>query len=255
MSKSPTGKIPYIAISTPNLEAPKILADTALICENLTADGLVHDLKEKLSPALKAHDLAFRALLEDKLYWYQVSKSFLQPTLTNSCNLNQGYERWHENYYTMRDGVMSAIPFPIRFFIGLLAYRGNMRNFYGQGTGRFSSEQISIFKQQIWENVNALLEESKQKRGRKGNVDAPFWVLGGEQPSDSDATLYGFIASGLVCTAAPETGSIIRSHPVIMDYADRIHNHHFQDYEKWEETLEDILLKGVEFWHSSCSTT
>ena len=33
---------------------------------------------------------------------------------------------------------------------------------------------------------------------------------------------------------APETQKILRSFPTIMDYADKIHQHYFPDYEHWE---------------------
>jgi len=72
LQKAPRGKIPYIAISKASSEPPTILADTTLICESLIENGLVDDLNADLSLVGKAQDLAFRALLEDKLYFYQV---------------------------------------------------------------------------------------------------------------------------------------------------------------------------------------
>ena len=85
--------------------------------------------------------------------------------------------------------------------VGLLAYRNVMKTLYGQGTGRFSGEEISSFRQQIWENVNALLVESRRNRTETDASDAMFWVLGGDGPSEADAVLFGFIAPALVCTA------------------------------------------------------
>ena len=32
----------------------------------------------------------------------------------------------------------------------------------------------------------------------------------------------------------PETRRVLRSFPMIMDYADKIHRHYFPDYEHWE---------------------
>jgi len=31
--------------------------------------------------------------------------------------------------------------------------------------------------------------------------DGPFWALGGDEPTEVDATLFGFIASSLICEA------------------------------------------------------
>lgn len=70
--KGPRGKIPYLALSNNESSRPEMLSDTALISEKLVADKLAEDLNAKLSPSEKAHDLALRALLEDKLYFYQV---------------------------------------------------------------------------------------------------------------------------------------------------------------------------------------
>ena len=71
--QSPRDKLPYISISRAD-SAPVILSDTALIVASFIDSGLLEDLNAKVSPAEKAHDLAIRALLEDKLYFYQVSK-------------------------------------------------------------------------------------------------------------------------------------------------------------------------------------
>lgn len=95
---------------------------------------------------------------------------------------------------------MASIPYPVRVLVGQLAYRKMSATFYGQGTSRFSAEEISVFKKQIWENVNALLMASSRKRG-SGGPDGMFFVLGGNAPTEADTTLFGFIASGLVCAA------------------------------------------------------
>jgi hypothetical protein len=60
-----------MSISKPN-STPVTLSDTSLIIANFTDEGLFEDLNAKLSPADKAHDLAIRSLLEDKLSFYQV---------------------------------------------------------------------------------------------------------------------------------------------------------------------------------------
>ena len=85
--------------------------------------------------------------------------------------------------------------------VGLLAHRGMKQTLHGQGTGRLSPDEIDSKKLEVWENVNALLVDAKSKGGSvKGRAKAaPFWVLGGSEPTESDTTVYGFIASGLVC--------------------------------------------------------
>ena len=81
LSKAPKGKIPYVSIISSKTDAgsgvsagpPTVLADSTLIIQKLVEEGVVEDLNASLSPTEKAHDLALQALLEDKLYFYQVS--------------------------------------------------------------------------------------------------------------------------------------------------------------------------------------
>ena len=75
LSKAPKGKIPYVAISSKadsGSQAPVILADSTLITQRVVEDGVTDDLNARLSPPEKALDSAIRALMEDKLYFYQV---------------------------------------------------------------------------------------------------------------------------------------------------------------------------------------
>ena len=79
LSQAPRGKIPYVALAKTDSDNPTstVLGDSTLIIEKLIKDDAVADLNVKLSPAEKAHDLALRALLEDKLYFYQVGCVFV----------------------------------------------------------------------------------------------------------------------------------------------------------------------------------
>ena len=71
--KGPRGKLPYIVTASPDsADSPTSFGDSALITKKFIDDGMIEDLNAKLSPVEKAHDLALRSLLEDKLYWYQV---------------------------------------------------------------------------------------------------------------------------------------------------------------------------------------
>lgn len=77
LSKAPKGKIPYLAISKSDSSLPPtLLADSTLIIEKLVEGGVFDDLNTQLSPTKKAYDLALRALLEEKLYFYGVSLPF-----------------------------------------------------------------------------------------------------------------------------------------------------------------------------------
>ncbi|KAJ4292055.1 hypothetical protein N0V90_009954 [Kalmusia sp. IMI 367209] len=207
----PKGKIPYLELATPS-EPTECLADSTLILRSLAERGAIEDINAHLNAAQKGQDLAIRALLEDKLYFYH------------------GHERWIKNYYTMRDHALWSIPYPIRLLVGILAYRANVRRLYEQGSGRFSYPEIRAFIREIWIGVNGLLEESR----RKASGDECFWVLGGAEPSEADATVYGFVVSVLVCDAGPESRDLLKNEfPVILDFAKRIHWRWFPDYEIW----------------------
>lgn len=191
-----------------------MIADSSQIIGRLVEDNLLPDLNADLGPLDRAHDMALRALLEEKLYFYQ------------------GYEKWHENYYTMRDHVLGAIPYPMRVLIGLLAYRGTMTTLHGQGTARFSGPEIASFREDIWKNINSLLD-AKKRLADERDIKPCFWVLGGDSPSEADVVLFGFIIGALICTASPHSQRVVKNFPAVQDYARRIHDQYFPDYQAW----------------------
>ncbi|SPO04555.1 uncharacterized protein DNG_07240 [Cephalotrichum gorgonifer] len=226
---APRGKIPYVECRGPPPPGPEwvvredggetvsSLGDSTAIIKALVNSGVIPDINAGLSGEKKAYDMALRALLEDNLYFYHTR------------------ERWIDNYYTMRDHALCAIPYPVRVAVGILAHRKHTAMLDGQGTGRFTSEEAKAHKVEIWENINRLLQTSKRKCPTAAAVDGePFWALGGSEPTEADATIFGFIVSVLICTAGPESGKIVRGFPVVVEYARRIHNRYFLDYEQWE---------------------
>lgn len=100
----------------------------------------------------------------------------------------------------MRPGVLHALPYPVQVIVGLLAYRKVSATLYGQGTTRYSSEEIGALKLSVWESINILLETSKRNE-QTSVTGSPFWVFGGRRPTEADATLFGFVSSALVCNA------------------------------------------------------
>lgn len=114
--------------------------------------------------------------------------------------MHQSWEHWTRNYTTVRDHMLSVVPYPVRLLVGVLLYRRTVATLYGQGTGRFTAEEIAGFRREIWESFSDLLLASKAKRGA-GNEGDPFWVLGGDGPTEADCSLFGFIVLVLICTA------------------------------------------------------
>lgn len=72
---APKGKIPYveIPISDNAADGRRQMGDSTLIIKHLIETGAIPHLNSRLSPEDKARDLATRALLEDKLYFFHVS--------------------------------------------------------------------------------------------------------------------------------------------------------------------------------------
>jgi hypothetical protein len=75
LSTAPMGKIPYIEIR-PKEGSLSLLGDSTLIIKRLVELDYLDDLTTSIPPSTRAHDLAIRALLEDKLYFYHVSPAY-----------------------------------------------------------------------------------------------------------------------------------------------------------------------------------
>ncbi|UNI17755.1 hypothetical protein JDV02_004075 [Purpureocillium takamizusanense] len=207
---APKGKIPYIEVHHGDA-AKDSLGDSGLIIRALVDNGVLRDVNEALTPVQKTRDLAMRSMMEDRVYFYGVR------------------EKWHDNYTTMRSNVLGAVPWPLQRAVGWLAYRTVTSGLHGQGTGRLTGEEVLAFQEEVWEAVDALLVDSRQS----AVGDGPFWVLGGSEPTEVDATMYGFIVGALVCDAAPVTAKIVKTYPTTVQYAERIHQRYFPDYQGW----------------------
>ncbi|KAI9896844.1 hypothetical protein N3K66_007866 [Trichothecium roseum] len=183
---APRGKIPYVSLPTGMGDDSATIGDSTLIIRALmmTGDGdnkgVLPDLNARLTPAQRAQDLALRAMLEEKLYFYN------------------GRERWVDNYAIMKEGVLAAVPWPLRGVVGWMARGAMTRTLHGQGTGRLADDEVDGFRGEIWESVEGLLGEV---RTGAEEGEGPFWVLGGEGPSEADMCLFGFIVSALMCDA------------------------------------------------------
>ena len=91
VQKGPKGKIPYIECAGHQVDGtdPAMLGDSTLIVKQLVEWDILPDINSKVSPVARAQDLSIRALLEDKLYFYNVSiitylPTYL-PTYLGSC--------------------------------------------------------------------------------------------------------------------------------------------------------------------------
>ncbi|KAK0631151.1 glutathione S-transferase [Bombardia bombarda] len=220
MSQAPRGKVPYVGYDGQGGDG--LMGDSTMIIKKFVKEGVLPDLNERLTAREKAVDLAIRAVCEDKLSFY----------LTK--------ERWIDNFYAMRPVALGSLPYFMQLVIGNFAYSKVVRTLYGQGTGRLLPDEVHELKLEVWENLNALLAESRNAcitstvtEGGGWDRDKPFWVLGRDEPTEADATVYGFIVSSLLCDAGPDTRKMVQGFPILVDYATRVHNKYFSDYPMW----------------------
>lgn len=106
----------------------------------------------------------------------------------------------------MRPIALAGMPYLLQLLIGNIAYRTVTNALYLQGTGRLLPEEVCALKQEVWDNLSVILAEARTKSqsaaaGSQKGEDQPYWVLGGDQPTEADAVVYGFIAGSLVCEA------------------------------------------------------
>ncbi|KAJ2896073.1 hypothetical protein MKZ38_005901 [Zalerion maritima] len=216
LSAAPKGKIPYIEVGHADGTKEK-MGDTSLIIQAMENEGWLKDVNGSLSEDDRLADLGVRALLEDKLYFYRTR------------------ELWVDNYYTMRDHILSQLSYPMRVLVGYLIYRKHLSILYGQGTMRYDQGEVASFRRQIWETLARQLLVSRRKwvemDGGGGEEKQCFYLLGGEGPTEADFTLFGFIIAVMVNEAGPESKRTVGEFEVLEDYARRIHGRFFGDYE------------------------
>lgn len=213
---APRSKIPYADIGPlTKANTSEMIGDSTLIINTLVERRLAEDLNAHLSPEQKLADAGVTALIEDKLYFVDMAEGWIGP----------------DAYYIMRDHILASQPWPLRVVIGNLIYRSVTSTLYGQGTLRFTREEQRKMQEEIWKTLEDLLAQRRKEAGdRKG----PFWALGGEKPTEADAILFGRVNSLLVCENRPESIRLVRNCKSVMDYAGRIHDAYFADFEKWE---------------------
>jgi len=74
--KAPKGKIPYVQYQGLDDGQSLWLGDSTLITKQLLERQILPDINARLPPAIRTQDLAVRALLEEKLYFYHVCGAF-----------------------------------------------------------------------------------------------------------------------------------------------------------------------------------
>ncbi|CAI6337416.1 unnamed protein product [Periconia digitata] len=204
----PRKKIPYLDLTASDGSVVH-LSDTTWITRDLIKRGVLPDINAKLSPTQSAIDTAVRIMLEEKLFFLQ------------------SHERWVLNFETMRDKVFSQVPLPQRDVVGEKTKNEIIQKLDLQGTGRFTDAERWESIEEIWTAIDGLLQESKAKAG-DGEC---FWILGGSEPTEADATVFGYSVSSQACKSGPKSAQLVKTKfPVVLEYARRIQQKYFADY-------------------------
>ncbi|OJD16350.1 hypothetical protein AJ78_03484 [Emergomyces pasteurianus Ep9510] len=184
------------SVFTSGDNSPETIVDSAFITKQLVEQGTLPDLNLKSSDS---DDLAIRALIGQT--WERRTQFIIQ------CVTN----------------VLSPIPYQVRVLVSLLVYRNTTQTLYGQGVGRYSAEEIAVFSREIRGVINQHLVLPKNKPTGHDADDRPLCALGTDQPTEADATV------------GPDSETLVKQFPVILDYAGRIHDIYFPDHDKWED--------------------
>ena len=172
-------------------------------------------------------------------------------------------ECWIDNYAAQRDQALSGVPFAVRYFVGQVVYQKVARTLFGQGVGRYTSSEVEAFREEVWTSINDLLGATRMNDSGTLN-DEPFWCLGGLGPTEADLTLFGFISSILTgtryvvwnaervssgtdvsCCSCPASSALLRSLPVVIEYADLIHRKYFPEYTQWQTSEKATITDAI----------
>lgn len=180
--RAPNGKLPVLE------DDGRTIADSHLIQAHLArAHGF--DPDAHLSDEDRAVSAAFRALLEDQLYWVLV------------------YSRWIDNPGQTRDAFFAPLPAPLRPVIFGIVRRQVRAALHGQGMGRHDRDRIYRFGA---EGVAALA-------GYLG--DRPYFL--GERPGTVDTALFGFLENVITPPLATPLKEAVCGHPALVAYHER----------------------------------
>lgn len=93
----------------------------------------------------------------------------------------------------MRTCILWALPYPAQVLAGFFVWRSVKAAVDGQGTGRYSVDEVRTFRRELWNSLEVMVVEAEKRR----SGDQPFWILGGDQPTEADTSLFGQIAAHL----------------------------------------------------------
>jgi glutathione S-transferase len=158
--KGPKGKVPWIR------DEGRTIADSAFIIEYLK-EAYGDPLNKRLGAGERATSLALQRMIEEHLYWAIANGRFVDE------------EAWPST----KAQFLAGFPAPMRPLVGRLVRKTIAKALYAQGLGRHSQEEISRIACDDLTALSTLLGEKQ--------------YFFGDEPSELDATAYGFLAQVL----------------------------------------------------------
>ncbi len=158
--KGPKGKVPWIE------DQGRSVADSALIIEYHT-ERYGDPLHTDLGAEERAASLALRRLSEEHLYWAIAHGRFLDAEVWPSTKAQ----------------FLAGFPAPLRPLVGRLVRKTIAKSLHLHGLGRHSRDEIYRLACDDLTALSAFLG------------DKPYFF--GENPTELDATAYGFLAQVL----------------------------------------------------------
>ena len=195
--KAPKSKLPFIE------DNGKRIADSSFIKMHLEqAHGV--DFSGGYDEETLATGWALEKMLEDHLYWILVDARWMDDE-----NFNRGPRQF-----------FNAVPAPARPLIVWMVRKEVRRNLWGQGLGRHTKDELLQLAEKDFAALAAIL----------GNK--PYLL--GDRPCGFDASCFGFVSSALVPLFDHPSLEIVKQHPNLVAYSERMRQRYFPDLDQAE---------------------
>lgn len=185
LGKAPKGKLPLLE------EDGQIIADSTFIRMHLESRHGI-DFDKGLSPEQRGIAWAVEKMLEDHLYWINVSERWL-----DDGNFDKGPRMFFDK-----------APALIRPLVVAMVRRKVRANLYGHGLGRHSRDDMMRLAARAYAALADILG------------DRPY--LTGTVPCGADATMAAFLMSALCPLFTTELRPAVERHPNLVAYVARM---------------------------------
>ncbi|KAJ3128790.1 hypothetical protein HK098_003556 [Nowakowskiella sp. JEL0407] len=204
-SDAPRNKLPFITIEYSD-NTKETITDSHFIIKTFTERKVFRDLDAALTTQQRADSSAFLAWTEHLLYPVVVTTRFARET----------------NFQVMRATIPIPVPAIVKWFIMWFLRRNIVAQMWKAGFGRYAEKEQDELIQEWVDGVCAKLELNGGKK----------WIMGAEEPTLVDITVWGFLANALeVGSGNEEFKAMILRKQILVEYVKRGANRWFQEYD------------------------